>query len=175
MRLTVKSRLIFIPPLMSVPDSGSSAFSTVRTAFWCRRCSGGEVDALKVSSRKVTPTPSTPPTARKLDGVQGLFFIISANRARRTQKTWPLYRRHSDPRFVGPESWRRRRSRPSPKYRSRNLRCFTPAITAVKATQDEARRVEVRRDSGGFLVQRGLFRRSDFALLGAAFVTNQGP
>ena len=45
--------------------------------------------ALKVSSRKVAPTPRVPPTPRKEAGVQGRSFIIWANRARRTQITFP--------------------------------------------------------------------------------------
>ena len=52
-------------PLMSVPASGSRAFRTAWAAFWWRRCCGGAVAAEKVSSRKVTPTPSVPPTARE--------------------------------------------------------------------------------------------------------------
>ena len=50
-----------IRPLMSVPASGSRALRTTCAAFWCRRCSGGAVAALKVSSRNVRPTPSVPP------------------------------------------------------------------------------------------------------------------
>ena len=34
-----------ICPLMSVPLSGSRAFSTAWAAFWWRRCSGGAVEA----------------------------------------------------------------------------------------------------------------------------------
>ena len=37
--------------------------------------------ALKVSSRKVTPTPSVPPTSLSVAGVQGFPFTISAKRA----------------------------------------------------------------------------------------------
>ena len=50
---------------MSVPVSGSRAFSTAWAAFWCRRCLGLAWGEAKVSSRKVTPTPSVPPTSRK--------------------------------------------------------------------------------------------------------------
>ena len=47
--------------------------------------------ALKVSSRKVTPTPSVPPTAFKVAGVQGFPLTISANRASRTEMTRPSW------------------------------------------------------------------------------------
>ena len=40
---------------MSVPVSGSRALRTAWAAFWWRRCSGGAVEELKVSSRNVTP------------------------------------------------------------------------------------------------------------------------
>ena len=39
--------------------------STACAAFWCRRCFGFACGEAKVSSRKVTPTPSVPPTSRK--------------------------------------------------------------------------------------------------------------
>ena len=45
--------------------------------------------ALNVSSRNVTPTPSVPPTAFREAGVHALPFIISANRASRTEMTLP--------------------------------------------------------------------------------------
>ena len=47
--------------------------------------------ALNVSSRKVTPTPSVPPTSLSVAGVHALPFIISANRANRTQMTLPSW------------------------------------------------------------------------------------
>ena len=72
-------------PLMSVPASGSRAFRTALAAFWCKRCSGGAAAALKVSSRKATPTPSVPPTSFSVAGVHGLPLTISANRASRTR------------------------------------------------------------------------------------------
>ena len=43
---------------------------------------GRAVGALKVSSRKVTPTPSVPPTSSSVAGVQGFPLTISANRAK---------------------------------------------------------------------------------------------
>jgi hypothetical protein len=39
--------------------------------------------------KNVTPTPSMPPTCFKVDGIQGLLFIISANSDSRTQITLP--------------------------------------------------------------------------------------
>jgi hypothetical protein len=45
--------------------ASSSAFRTTCAAFWCRRCCGGGVEAVKVSSRNVTPTPSAPLPARR--------------------------------------------------------------------------------------------------------------
>ena len=47
------------------------------------------VEAVKVSSRNVTPTPAMPPTAFRVAGVHGLPLIISANSARRTEMTLP--------------------------------------------------------------------------------------
>src|SRR5262249_20917291 len=78
-------------PLRSAPGSGKSALSTARAAFWCSRCGGGAVAALKVSSRKATPTPSAPPTCRSVAGVHGLPLTISANRASRTRTTYPSW------------------------------------------------------------------------------------
>ena len=63
---------------------------TACAAFWCRRCSGGR-GAAKVSSRNVTPTPSVPPTSRKVAGVQGFPLTISANSASRTEMTLPSW------------------------------------------------------------------------------------
>ncbi len=102
-------------PLMSVPASGSRAVRTARAAFWWKRCSGGAVEALRLSSRNVTPTPSVPPTFRKLAGVQGLPFIISAKRASRTEITLPSCARPArlDPGTFAARSWSRQRSRGS--------------------------------------------------------------
>ncbi len=80
-------------PLMSVPASGSRALRTARAAFWWSRCCGGAVAAPNVSSRNVTPTPSVPPTSSSVAGVHGLPFIISANRANRTEMTLPSWAR----------------------------------------------------------------------------------
>jgi hypothetical protein len=55
--------------------------------------------ALKVSSRNATPTPAVPPTARKVAGVQGRPFTISANSARRTEITLPSCARPSTARL----------------------------------------------------------------------------
>ena len=52
---------------------------------------GGAVAALNVSSRNVKPTPSVPPTSLSVAGVHDLPFIISANRASRTQMTLPSW------------------------------------------------------------------------------------
>jgi hypothetical protein len=54
-----------------------------------RECFGGAVEALKVSSRKVVPIPSTPPTSFSVAGVQGLPFSMSENKANRTDMTLP--------------------------------------------------------------------------------------
>ena len=76
---------------MSVPVSGSRALRTAWAAFWWSRCLGLAWAALKVSSRNVTPTPFRTADLRKVAGVQGLPFIISANRARRTEMTLPSW------------------------------------------------------------------------------------
>src|SRR5262249_1498846 len=54
---------------------------TARTAFWCRRWVGGAGVALKGSSRKVTPTPPTPPIARSVAGTHRPALTIWANKA----------------------------------------------------------------------------------------------
>ena len=64
---------------------GSRAFSTAWAAFWCRRCLGLACGEPKVSSRKVTPTPSVPPTSCNVAGVHGFPLTISANSASRTE------------------------------------------------------------------------------------------
>ena len=69
-----------ICPLMSVPLSGSRAFSTAWAAFWCRRCSGGAVEALKVSSRNVTPDALR--AAHLLERGRGPGLCLSPSRRR---------------------------------------------------------------------------------------------
>ena len=54
---------------------------------------GRGVEALKVSSRKVDPTPSVPPTSLSVAGVQGLPLTISAKRANRTEMIFPSWAR----------------------------------------------------------------------------------
>ena len=44
---------------------------------------------MNVSSRNVTPTPAAPPTSRRVAGVHGFPFTISAKRASRTETTLP--------------------------------------------------------------------------------------
>ena len=61
-----------IRPLMSAFDSGKRAFRTACAAFWWYRWFGLDRGELKVSSRNVTPTPSIPPTSRRVAGVHGL-------------------------------------------------------------------------------------------------------
>ena len=61
------------------PLSGASGVAAGRSA------------ALNVSSRKVTPTPSVPPTSFSVAGVHGLPLTISANRASRTEMTLPSW------------------------------------------------------------------------------------
>ncbi len=76
-------------PLMSVPDFGQQGLQHrpggLLVQAMLRR--GGR--GANVSSRKVTPTPSVPPTSFSVAGVHGLPLTISANRASRTEMTLP--------------------------------------------------------------------------------------
>ena len=77
---------------MSVPASGKQGLQDgPGRLLVIADVRAGAVAALKVSSRNVTPTPSVPPTSFSVAGVHGLPFIISANRASRTQMTLPSW------------------------------------------------------------------------------------
>src|SRR5205807_922618 len=75
-----------LPPLARQPPPQCAHQVVVRQLVAPRR--GGRAGAaLNVSSRKVTPTPSVPPTALRVAGSHGLPLTISANRLRRTGMT----------------------------------------------------------------------------------------
>jgi transposase len=52
-------------PRISIPGSSNSDSSVLRIGLSCQRCDGGADFALKSSSRKVMPTPPTPPILRR--------------------------------------------------------------------------------------------------------------
>ena len=76
-------------PLISTPDSGSSARSTACAATRCARRAGSDERSLKFSSKNAAPTPSVPPISRSVFGFHGFPLNISANSVKRTEITFP--------------------------------------------------------------------------------------
>ena len=76
---------------MSVPVSGSRALRTAWAAFWWKRCSGGAVEGTEGLFEEGHTHTLGAAHLLSVAGVQGFPFIISANRASRTEMILPSW------------------------------------------------------------------------------------